>query len=55
MNHREVGRYWEDNAAVWTELARQGWDVYRDELNTPAFFELLPDVSGKARTRCRLW
>jgi len=47
MNHREVGRYWDDNAAVWTELARQGWDVYRDELNTPAFFDLLPDVSGK--------
>src|SRR5215467_9166291 len=48
MNHQEVGRYWNENAAVWTTLARAGYDVYRDYLNTPAFFELLPDVAGRA-------
>jgi ubiquinone/menaquinone biosynthesis C-methylase UbiE len=46
MDHREVGRYWNDNAEVWTRLARAGYDTYRDCLNTPAFFELLPDMAG---------
>ena len=45
-NHEEVGRYWNENAAVWTSLARAGYDVYRDHLNTPAFFEFLPRVVG---------
>ncbi len=46
MDHKEVGQYWNANATVWTELARAGYDVYRDYLNTPAFFEILPDVKG---------
>lgn len=46
MNHEEAGKYWNENAEVWTRLARSGYDVYRDHLNTPAFFELLPDVRG---------
>src|SRR5262245_5638103 len=46
MNHEEAGKYWNENAEVWTRLARSGYDVYRDYLNTPAFFELLPDVRG---------
>ena len=27
-------------------LARAGYDVYRDHLNTPAFFQMLPDVTN---------
>jgi ubiquinone/menaquinone biosynthesis C-methylase UbiE len=46
MDHEEVGRFWNGNAEAWTKLARAGFDVYRDYLNTPAFFELLPDVAG---------
>jgi ubiquinone/menaquinone biosynthesis C-methylase UbiE len=46
MDHREVGRYWNENAEVWTQLARAGYDVYRDQLNTPAFLAMLPDVRG---------
>ena len=46
MNHREVGRYWDGNADAWTKLARAGYDVYRDYLNSPAFFDMLPDVGG---------
>lgn len=48
MNHIEAGRYWNDNAEAWTRLARSGYDVYRDYLNTPAFFKMLPDVKGLA-------
>ena len=46
MDHRQAGRYWEGNAHAWTFLSRQGWDVYRDAVNTPAFLDLLPDVNG---------
>ncbi len=46
MNHREVGKYWNGNAEAWTQLARAGYDVYRDYLNTPAFLSMLPDVNG---------
>jgi ubiquinone/menaquinone biosynthesis C-methylase UbiE len=47
MDHRQAGHYWEGNAHTWTLLARQGWDVYRDAVNTPAFLHLLPDVAGQ--------
>ena len=46
MDHSQVGRYWDGNADTWTKLSRAGYDVYRDHLNTPAFFEMLPDVDG---------
>ena len=46
MDHRDVGRLWDGNAEAWTRLARQGCDVYRDWINTPAFFAMLPEVSG---------
>lgn len=44
MDHQEVGRFWNDNAEVWTQLARAGYDLYRDYLNTPAFLAMLPEV-----------
>jgi ubiquinone/menaquinone biosynthesis C-methylase UbiE len=46
MDEIEAGKYWERNAASWTTLARAGYDVYRDFVNTPAFLELLPPVAG---------
>lgn len=46
MNDEEVGAYWNRNAPAWTSLVRAGYDVYRNLLNTPAFFELLPPVNG---------
>jgi ubiquinone/menaquinone biosynthesis C-methylase UbiE len=48
MDHKEVGRYWNGNAEAWTAIARAGFDIYRDYLNTPAFFSILPDVQGKS-------
>ena len=44
MDHEEVGRYWDENAGVGTELVRAGYDHFRDGLNTPAFFEMLPNL-----------
>jgi ubiquinone/menaquinone biosynthesis C-methylase UbiE len=46
VNHREVGRYWDENADAWVELERAGYNVYREYLNNPAFLDLLPDVKG---------
>ena len=46
MDHKGAGAYWEGNAEAWTRLSRAGYDVYRDYLNTPAFFAMLPDVTG---------
>src|ERR1700755_70572 len=48
MDNREVGRYWNANADAWTKLARAGYDIYRDHVNSPAFFEILPSVGGLA-------
>ena len=46
MDHREVGRYWNENADTWTTLSRAGYDIYRDWVNTPEFFRLLPNIQG---------
>ncbi len=46
MDHEEVGRHWDANAKAWTRLARAGYDIYRDGLNTPAFLDMLPNVEG---------
>ena len=46
MDDRDVGKLWDSNADAWTLLSRRGCDIYRDHLNTPAFLEMLPDVSG---------
>src|SRR6266487_6781762 len=46
MDHKQAGQYWNDSADSWTKLARMGFDVYRDYLNTPAFFAMLPNVDG---------
>jgi len=46
MGERDVRRCWEENAEAWTQLARAGYDVYRDQLNTPAFVEMLPKIAG---------
>lgn len=42
----DARKQWNANAIGWTELSRVGLDVYRDFVNTPAFFALLPPVDG---------
>ncbi len=46
MTNEEVRRCWNGNADAWTRLARAGYDVYRDHVNTPGFFRMLPQVTG---------
>ena len=46
MDDKEVGKFWNENAENWTKLARLGYDRCRNLINTPAFFKMLPDVSG---------
>jgi 2-polyprenyl-3-methyl-5-hydroxy-6-metoxy-1,4-benzoquinol methylase len=42
----DIRGQWNANVAAWTELSRAGFDFYRDLVNTPAFFALLPPVDG---------
>jgi SAM-dependent methyltransferase len=46
MERPDTRRIWEANAPAWIELSRAGYDVNRDLVNTPAFFDLLPNVDG---------
>lgn len=46
MDHRQVGKIWNENADTWTRLSRMGCDRYRDHINTPAFFNMLPEIAG---------
>lgn len=46
MDHVTAGAYWNGNAEAWSKLARAGYDIYRDHLNTPAFLKMLPPVDG---------
>ena len=42
----DTGAEWEANAPAWIEMSRAGADRYRDLVNTPAFLDALPDVTG---------
>jgi len=39
MPEEEVARYWDENAKLWADHVRKGWDAYREYFNNPAFFE----------------
>ena len=43
----EVTQHWDDNADVWTEHVRQGWDTFREHLNNPTFLQLVGNLKGK--------
>ncbi len=42
----DIRGQWNANAVAWTEMSRAGFDRYRDLVNTPGFFALLPPVEG---------
>ena len=46
MEELDTGAEWESNAPAWIEMSRAGADRYRDLVNTPAFFDALPDVTA---------
>ena len=46
MDNKDVGKFWDENAENWTKLARMGYDRSRNLINSPAFFKMLPDISG---------
>ncbi len=48
MGDHDRRAMWNANAAAWTELSRAGFDVYRDLVNTPAFFAMLPSVAERS-------
>lgn len=46
MDDRRIKEFWEKNADSWSLLACSGADIYRDNINTPAFLNKLPDIKG---------
>ena len=44
---QEVAQYWDENANLWADHVRKGWDAYREHFNNPAFFAFMGDLSGK--------
>lgn len=44
---QEVARYWDENADLWADHVRKGWDAYREHFDNPAFFEFIGDLGGK--------
>lgn len=46
MDNKKVGEYWDENAENWTKLSRMGYDRCRDLINSPAFFKMIPQISG---------
>lgn len=47
MPEEEVARYWDQNADLWAEQVRKGWDSYREHFNNPAFLRFIGDLEGK--------
>ncbi|MEN8127660.1 MAG: class I SAM-dependent methyltransferase [Planctomycetota bacterium] len=47
MDEQTVARYWDENTTSWTEGVRAGHDIYREHVNNPAFFKMLPDLTEK--------
>lgn len=45
LDDKRVAKYWNENADNWTKLARMGYDIYRNYVNTPEFFRILPKIS----------
>jgi ubiquinone/menaquinone biosynthesis C-methylase UbiE len=45
MDDKEVAKFWDENAESWTKLVRMGYDVYRNYVNTPEFFRILPNIA----------
>jgi len=49
MPEEEVARYWDENAKLWADHVRKGWDAYREYFNNPAFFEFIGDRTGNVK------
>ena len=46
MDDRDMARYWDENAPDWVRAVRAGYDVCREYVNNPAFFDMLGDIRG---------
>ncbi|MCX6002893.1 MAG: class I SAM-dependent methyltransferase, partial [Chloroflexi bacterium] len=47
ISEGEVARHWDENADLWTERVRKGWDTFRDHLNNPAFLKFIGSIEDK--------
>jgi ubiquinone/menaquinone biosynthesis C-methylase UbiE len=42
-----VSKEWDDASESWADFVREGKDYYREEMNSPAAFQIIGNVKGK--------
>jgi len=42
-----VSKSWDENADLWANQLREGYDIFRDHFNNPNFFKLIGDLKDK--------
>jgi len=47
FSEEDVARYWDQNADLWADHVRKGWDHCREHFNNPAFLRFIGDLDGK--------
>ena len=43
----KLSKEWDAALESWADFVREGKDYYREEMNNPAFFNLVGNVRGK--------
>ncbi|MCK4352719.1 class I SAM-dependent methyltransferase [candidate division WOR-3 bacterium] len=47
LSDKDIALRWDAGAKVWARTVRAGGDIYREEVNNPAFFKFLGPIKGK--------
>jgi hypothetical protein len=42
-----MSKEWDDASESWADLVRKGKNYYREEMNSPAAFQIIGNVEGK--------
>lgn len=47
IKEKDIARYWDKNAEIWTCEVRKRKDIYREYFNNPAFLKFIGKIKGK--------
>jgi len=47
-SHNKISKEWDNAGESWADFVREGKDYFREEMNKPAFYEVIGDVKGKS-------
>lgn len=46
-NHDKISKEWDNAGESWADFVCEGKDYFREEMNKPAFYEVIGEVKGK--------